>query len=144
MSFLKSQGGFPLNFASSLVSWTHNSSEIFELNHYMFFTKRVHQCTIFQTFECSNESFPNSSYHFCKQKVRVYSNLSSLFSVMKGNSSVVFQFKLHILWTEKDHRSEIFRLLSGWVKIHQIFHVIFKTTGQFFLKLCITLKCHEK
>ena len=26
-----------------------------------FWTKRAHQCTIFQTFECCNESLPNSS-----------------------------------------------------------------------------------
>ena len=43
---------------------------------------------IFQTFECSNESSPNSSQHFRNCKVKVYSNFASLFSVMKNNSSV--------------------------------------------------------
>ena len=43
---------------------------------------------IFQTFECSNESSPNSSRHFRNCKVKVYSNFASLFSVMKNNSSV--------------------------------------------------------
>ena len=56
----------------------------------MLWTKRVHQSTIFQTFECSNESSPNSSCHFWNHKVRVYSNFASLFSVMKDNSSVFF------------------------------------------------------
>ena len=28
---------------------THNSSEIFQLKHYMLLTKRAHQCTMFQT-----------------------------------------------------------------------------------------------
>ena len=34
-------------------------------------------------------------------------------------------------------------LLSGWVKIHKIPHVIFETTSQFFFRLCITFQCHE-
>ena len=35
----------------------------------------------------------------------------------------------------------IFRVLSGWVKIHQIPRVTFETTSQFFFKLGITLHC---
>ena len=50
----------------------------------------------------------------------------------------------YVLRTEIAHRSETFGLLSGWVKIHQILHVIFETTSQFFFKLCITLQCHDK
>ena len=42
------------------------------------------------------------------------------------------------------HQSEFFGLLSGWVKIDQILHVIFETMSQFFYKLCITLQCHER
>ena len=57
----------------------------------MFWTKKAHQCTICQTFECSNESSPNTSCHFWNQKVRLYSNFASLFSVMKDNSSVFFR-----------------------------------------------------
>ena len=34
--------------------------------------------------------------------------------------------------------------LSGWVKIHQIPHVTFETTSQFFFRLFITFQCHEK
>ena len=41
-------------------------------------------------------------------------------------------------------QKEISWLLSGWVKIHQISHIIFETTSQFFFKLCITLYCHER
>ena len=52
--------------------------------------------------------------------------------------------KLHIVWTKIAHQSEIFKLLSGWVKIRQIPHVILETTSQFFFKLCITLHCHER
>ena len=73
-----------------------------------------------------------------------YSNFASLFSVMKDNSSVFAQLKPYILWTKRAHQSEMFRLLSRWVKIHQTPHFMLETTSQFFFKLCITLKCHER
>ena len=101
----------------------------------------------FQTFGCSNESSPNSSCHFWNHKVRVYLNFTSLFSVIKDNSSVFFfSLKPHILWAKTANWSEVFRLLSSWVKPHQIPHgnVIFETTSQFFFKLCITLQCHGR
>ena len=48
-------------------------------------------------------------------KVRVYSKFASLFSVMKNNSSVLFQFKPYILWT-KDPMDVKFSSLwvNGW------------------------------
>ena len=55
-----------------------------------------------------------------------------------------FWLKLHILWTKIAHQSEIFGLLSGSVKIHQILHVILETASQFFFKLCIIIHCHER
>ena len=82
----------------------------------MLLTKTAHQWTTVQTFECSNESSPNSSCHFWNHKVRVYSSFSSLFSVMKNNSSVFFLLKSQILWTKGAYRGEIFRLLSAWMK----------------------------
>ena len=45
-------------------------------------------------FGCSIESSPNTSSHFWNPKVRVYSNIASLFSVMKNNSSVFFSSNL--------------------------------------------------
>ena len=99
----------------------------------MLWTTRAHQSTYFQIFEYFNECSPNSSSQFWNYKVKVYSNFASLFSVMKGNCSVFFLSEAFILWTKRARQSEIFKLLSGWVKIHQIPYVIFKTTSQFFL-----------
>ena len=56
------------------------------------------------------------------------------FSVMKDNFSVFLQLKPCTLWTKTGQRKEIFRLLSAWVKIHQISLVIYETTSQFFLR----------
>ena len=41
-----------------------------------------------------------------------------------------------MFWTKIAHWSKILELLSGWVKIHEIPHVIFETTSHFFFKLC--------
>ena len=101
----------------------------------MLWTKRGHQRTIFHIFESSNESSPNSSCHFWNNKVMVYSSFASLFSVMKDNSSVFLSLKPCILWTKRAYQKEIFRLLSGWVKIHQIPHVIFETTRSWFIQV---------
>ena len=79
MLFFKSRASFLLNFASHFSVTTHNSYEIF-LQKHMVWTKSAHQSTIFQTLECSNGSLPNSSCHFWKHKVKVYSNFTSLFN----------------------------------------------------------------
>ena len=52
-SFLKPQVSFSLNFASPFSVIIQNPSEIFWLKHYILRIKKAHQCTIFQTFECS-------------------------------------------------------------------------------------------
>ena len=57
-------GSFSPNFASLFNVMTYNSSEIFLLKHYMLWTKRAHKSTVFQIFECFNESLPSSSRHF--------------------------------------------------------------------------------
>ena len=49
----------------------------------------------------------------------------------------------YTLETKTAYQSETFELLSRWVKIHQILHVILETTCQCSFKLCITLQCHE-
>ena len=98
----------------------------------MLWRKRAHQSTIFQTFGISNESSPNSSRHIWNHKLRVYLNFASLFSVF-------LQLKPCILWTKKKHQKVIFRLLTGWVKIYQIPHIILETTSQFFLNFTSVL-----
>ena len=95
----------------------HNSSVLFWLKHFILLTKISHQSANFQIFECFNQSSPNSSCQFRNHKVKVCPNFASLFSVM---SPLYFLPQTFILWTKRAYRSEISRLLSGWVKIHQI------------------------
>ena len=97
----------------------------------MLLTKRAHHCTILQTLSALMTAYPIN-----------YAILHH-FNAIKDNSSVFFCLKSHIVWTKIVHWSEIFGLLSGWVKIHQIPHVIFGTNSQFFFWLCIALQCQE-
>ena len=78
---------------------------------------------------------PHASF---ETNVKVYSNFSLLFSVMKDNSSIFFQLKLFFFG-----QNAIFILLNEWVNIHQIPYVIFETILQFFFKLYITLQYPE-
>ena len=63
--FFRPQVSFPLNFESPFSVITHNSYEIFKLKHFMLWTQRAYQSTIFQIFGYSNERSHNSSVHFC-------------------------------------------------------------------------------
>ena len=122
------------------VSW-HIIPLKFSSRNITLRVKRAHQSTNFQIFECFDESLPNSSCQFWNHKAKVYSNFASLFSVF---SPLYFLSQNFILWTKTAHRNEIFRLLSGLVKLYQIPYVMFGTTSQFLFKLFINLQCHEK
>ena len=80
-------------------------------------TKRAHQSTNFQIFECFNESSLNSSCHFWNHKVKVYSNLASLFTIMRDNSSVFFKLKMYMIWTKGAHQSAKFQTFDCSHKI---------------------------
>ena len=142
LSFFKSQVSFHLNFVSPFSVMTRNSSEFSSWN-FTLWTEITHQSTNFQIFECFNENSPNSSCQFWNHKVEVYSIFASLLSVMKYNSSVFFYLK-PIYFGQKEPVEVKFSDFSGWVKIQQIPYVMFETTSQFFIKLCITFQCHER
>ena len=132
MSFFKPHVSFSLKYASLFSVMTQNSSAIFQLKNYMLYTKRAHQRTILQTFECSNESPPNSPCHFWNNKVRIYLNFASLFSVMKDNSSVFFSS--NIIYSEQRESSKVkfldfwmvgwkfTKILMSYLKLQVIFH----------------------
>ena len=69
---------------------------------------------------------------FLKPQDVIYSNFASLFSVVKDNPSMFFSSNLISFEQKRVHKSEIFRLLNGWVKIHQISRVMFGTKSKFF------------
>ena len=173
MSFLKPRASFSSNFASLSTLMRDNSSVPFHLKLYMLSTKGTHQVQIFsQLFALKLTKFLvifQATSQFSLQlrfgqkepmKVQIFKFLSALmkvhpiphasfettrsrFTQILHLCSLYFLSQTLILWTKRAHRSEIFRLLSGWVKIHQI-PFMFETASQFFFKLFITLQCHEK
>ena len=105
----------------------------------MLWTKRAHQCTIFKLvgalmkihliphaiFETTRSGFIQTLHH-CSVSLKI---------------TPLYIFSLNLFLV---HRSEIFGLLSGWVKIHQIPHVIFETISQSFFNFRITLQFHGR
>ena len=87
MSFFKPRASFSLKFCitpqchDTLFLWNFLTETLHALD------KKSPMKYIFQTFECSNNSSPNSWCHFWNHRVRIYSNFAYLFSAMKDNSS---------------------------------------------------------
>ena len=65
-------------------------------------------------------------------------------SVIPHNSSEIFNWCIFYFGQKYPIKVPILTLLSALVKIFQIPHVIFQTTGQFFFKFWLTLQCHER
>ena len=150
MSFLKPRASFSSNFASLSTLMRDNSSVLFHLKLYMLSTKGTHQVQIFSQlltlkltkflviFQATNQF--SLQLRFGQKepmKVQIFKFLSALmkvhpiphasfettrsrFTQILHLCSLYFLSQTLILWTKRAHRSEIFKLLSGWVKIHQI------------------------
>ena len=140
MSFLKPRASFSSNFASLSTLMRDNCSVLFHLKLYMLSTKGTHQLTKFLVIFQATSQFSLQLRFGQKEpmKVQIFKFLSALmkvhpilhasfettrsrFTQILHLCSLYFLSQiLLILWTKRAHRSEIFRLLSGWVKIHQI------------------------
>ena len=68
MSTLKWQVNSSLSFGSFFIVMTDNSSVDFELILFQFWIKESHQNPNFESFKCSGENLPYSSYHFPNHK----------------------------------------------------------------------------
>ena len=133
MSFLKPRASFSSNFASFSTLMRDNSSVLFHLKLYMLSTKGTH----FQSTATSQFSLQLLFGQKEPMKVQIFKFLSALmkvhpishasfettrsrFTQILHLCSLYFLSQSLILWTKRAHRSQIFRNLSGWVKIHQI------------------------
>ena len=143
MSLFKPQVSFPLILQHPSVSSHKIPLEISNWIIICFWQKEPINVPFFRLLSALMKVHPIPLAIF--DKVRVYSNFASLFSVVKDNSFVFFYLKPHILWTKIAHRNEIFRLLSFGRKFTKfLMSYLFETTSQFFCKLCFTLQCHER
>ena len=129
-SFFKPRVSFSLNFASTfsvktIIPLTFSSWNIW------FGQKKPMKVQFFRLLSAliKVQPIPDAIFETTRPGF-----IQIFFSVMKDNFSVFLQLKPCTLWTKTGQRKEIFRLLSAWVKIHQISLVIYETTSQFFLR----------
>ena len=86
----------------------HSSSVLFQLKHYILLTKISHESAIFQIFHCLNQNSLKFSCHFSNKKC-FSSKFGSLSSVMRDNSSALFQLNIYMLFTKVVHQSANFQ-----------------------------------
>ena len=131
MSFFKSQVSFPLNFASHFSVMTHNSSENFQLKHYMLWTKIAISVQFFRLLGALMKVHPIPHTIF-ETTTSGFIQILHHCSLSWKITPLYFLAQNHILLTKIAHWSEVFGLLSGSLKI------------QFFFKFCITFQFHDR
>ena len=100
----------------------------------MLWTKRTHKSTIFQTLHALMKVHPIPQAIF-EIKRSGFIQILHLCPVSWKITPVYF-FSSDLIYFGQIEPTEVkfYRLLSGWVKIHQISHVLFETESQFFFK----------
>ena len=107
----------------------------------MFWTKTAHHCTIFKLLGAPIKVYPIPHTTFETTRSGFLQILHHCSVSWKITPLYFFKLKPHMLWTKIAHWNQIFGLLSGWVKILQIPHVIFKTTRHFSLNFASSISC---
>ena len=129
-------------FASFFIVMTHNSPVNFKLIHFQLWTKVSLESPNFETFKCSGENLPNSTWHFWKHKSIflqflykswVPSNITPLYFL---SSKIIYFGQKQLI------KMSIFDLSSARIKICKICYGNFETTSQFFFRFFIILQCH--
>ena len=111
-------------FVSFFIVITHDSSVNFKVIHFLLCTKGSNQSPNFDTFECSGENYPNSSFQPTSQLFfKFYITLSAI----KDDFFLYFIISSNIYFAQKEP-IEV-RLSSSQVKVCQIPHVSFRTTS---------------
>ena len=134
MSILKQQVSSSSICVSLFIVMTHNSTVTFKHIHFLLRTKRSHQSSNLDTFECSCENIQNSSCHFPSHK--------SVFLQILHHSSM--SWKITSLYFFSSNNIYFVQKSSAQVKICQIPYVNFETTSRFISKFCISLQFLER
>ena len=87
----------------------HTSSVLFQLKHFHNFDKNISPKCKFSDFSLLELKSIKFLMPFFKQKVIFCLNFRSLFSVMRDNSSVLFQLKLYMISTKGAYQSAKFQ-----------------------------------
>ena len=117
-----------------------NILAIFNINQYVLHS--IEFCHF--TFQNDTAVFQPVNKIFQKPQVSFLSNLASIFSAIKHNSSILFVAQtLYTLVKSNLLKCKCLRFSSVRVKICQIPHVNFELTSQFLFKFGIILDCHD-
>ena len=125
------------------MSWKITPLYFFSSKNTYFAQKEPIKVKIFETFECSGQNLSNSLCQFWNNKsipLQIFHHSS-----LSLHITPVWIFWLYIFYFEQKYPMKVSVLTLSIIlmKIWQIPHVIFQTTGQFFFKFCMTLQCHE-
>ena len=93
MLFSKPQLNFSLNFASLSSVMKDSSSVLFYIKHYVLFSEGTNQSGDFWHFWVLRSKF-TKFLSVLKQQIRFFSNFTSIFSLMRHNSSVLFSWNV--------------------------------------------------
>ena len=117
-----------------------NILAIFNINQYVLHS--IEFCHFI--FQNDTAVFQPVNKIFQKPQVSFLSNLASIFSAIKHNSSILFVAQtLYTLVKSNLLKCKCLRFSSVRVKICQIPHVNFELTSQFLFKFGIILDCHD-
>ena len=100
MLFFKQKLSFSSKFGSVFTVMRGNSSVFFQLKLYMLLTKVAHQKCKFSDLSLLALKFTKFPMSFLEPRVNFSSYFASLSSVMRDNSSVLFNLKLYLLRTK--------------------------------------------
>ena len=106
MSFLNAQ--VPSNFASIFSSIKHNSSVLFQLEHYILWLKAAHQSSHFRDFWVLGSKFVKFLMSILNWQVNSSSIFVSFFIVMTHKSPVNFKLMYFLFWIKASHQSPNF------------------------------------
>ena len=123
---------------------TQNSPVNFKLVQFLLWVKGSHQTSNFWTFKRALVKIYYNSSSLLKTQVSFLSNVLSVCSTIKHNSSILFLAQtVYTLVKSNLLKCKFLKFSSARVKICQMSHVNYELTSQFLFKFSIIRHCHD-
>ena len=139
---MKAKVSFSSNFESTFSAIKHDSSVLFQLKHYIFWSKAAHQSANFWNFRVVRSKFIKVPMSFLKRQVNSSFNLASFFIFMTNSSPVNLKIVNFQLWTNESYQSHNFETFKccGEDFPNSLSHF---WKQKFSFKFCINIQCHQ-
>ena len=133
-----------VNSSSNYVSFFIVMTQIYPVNFKLISFLVPIKVPIFRLSNMLYWKFAKFLKSLLKAQVSFPSNVASIFSTTKHNSSMLFLAQtLYTLFKRNRLKCKFFRFSNTRVKIRQIPHVKFELTSQFLFKFCVILHCPD-